>query len=1026
MPILNNSTSTSTGKKTEDLKTGAEKGGRVKPPFVQASKIRLPTVTPAKKSTTNATAGTTGTAISMEGYVEPNPEDIIVIASDNESDTINENEIESHGDDKKTSGDVNTTEPEKNNKEQEDSEKETQKQNKNEKSNENNKKKEENNNNMKETNRNTDSIGNMTGTGSEKTDTDSNTKTGSTAPTIYMPFHDFKNWDLEHPPKLVSQFWMEHPKVVNEAMKHWIYTNIEVAIPYKWNAVDYVCNNRFKPREAKKGEKYKEMTMLDVVELCEAFIIHPKKRHNNLKGDEKSVKYSPNIVKARNDLVKALEKVKKMTADVLAVDRHIEDSKDGNDTYLRKVKIMAANGKRKLKKLKEARDTCEREIRFAIETIEMAVTLKKEAAANKKQSNDDAMRIKRLFAAWNDGEEEEDEDDDLMSITGTDNNTISEHLKTASNEHTNNIGRMLNIEPNQSQISEITSKTSQTASTTVIDPATTIDEVEYSQCDELKIKYNNMMNDNINIEHKHSDVTVLLHPDTMRVLNHDTKEITKIESNELQQSECHRWNSAAKLEIYKSQGVYVKCLRNRPKIIPINALKNNPKVEKLETQLDHIVKQFQAQAQSIINEYTELEVEHMEKKRYLDLETSIKKIIRSHATYILHQEREQQHIKNVLNKNYGNSIDTSLDEACGYTYLLLLTGEACTSLIEWSETSSPVNMMKALTSTLAVPQRLTEEQVQKRAKGETLRIGSMTFLCPNEDVWALAQQTASGLHGLVAEISLGMKSKFYRKIIESKGNHAVRELRYTTDTIDMTAKVSNVLLHASDIETKYKISRNIKSVIQSTVDILVKKNKSIKSTSAALKSKNKTINQNPNATTTNNNRNELDNNKKSEKTKILKQNENSTILKIAARENTQYQQQQQQQHTDDTSTTTTNSNEVAASMRQQRNNIRPPQQYQQQYIQQHNQQYQQPYQQYQQQQQYQFDYNTNEHAYNPEVHWNVRGRGRGRGRGGGRGGGRGRGRGRGYIHGPITSPSKRQNGDHDNYNSYNNKKPKNY
>ena len=539
MSNVNNSTSTSTDKKMKDQRTTAEKDGGLKPPFQQASELELPKVTPFKDKHTVTGTVTTGT-VTMEGYVEPDPndiEDIIEIDSESEYENENvvENIVESSGDDNRNKRHTDPNNKNKNT-EQEETEKRTQKQNKKEKNNENNKNREEDKNNStnKDTNRNDDE----TEADSEKTDTDHSKKTTSTTTTtIFMPFREFKTWDLENPPKLVNQFWMEHPKVVNEAMKHWIYADVEVAVPYKWNAVDYVCDNRFKPREAKKGEKYKELSMLDVVELCEAFIIHPKKRHNNLKGDEKSVKYSPNIVKARSDLVTALEKVKKMTADVLAVDRHIDNSKTGDQAYLRKVKIMAAAGKRKLKKLKEARDTCEREIRFAIETIEMAVTLKKEAAANKKQSNDDAMRIKRLLANWN--EDEEDEEEEHMSSFEEDTNTIPEHLKTSSNKDTNNIGKHVSIEQNQSQISEITSKSNQTTSTIAADPVATIDDVEYSQCDELKIKYNNIMNDNINIEHKHSDVTVLLHPDTMCVLNHDTKEITKIESNELQQVECH-------------------------------------------------------------------------------------------------------------------------------------------------------------------------------------------------------------------------------------------------------------------------------------------------------------------------------------------------------------------------------------------------------------------------------------------------------------------------------------------------------
>ena len=1033
--------------------------GKMILPFVQAQNHNAQMVTPFKNIHSDTT-DTNGTD-ELDGYVNPEPED--------EESTLNP-EDEKVDDDDDDDEDINVTESasdetrdntvdltnDKNNTEEEENEKSNENKNKNGKSNEN-----------KNKNRNGEPI---TTTETEKSNAEGNTDTDSTVAgdgsistkssksdiinnklsakarlerDQLMSFYLFKKWDLEHPPKLVSQFWMEHPKVVVEAMKHWIYADITVPIPYRWNAVDYSCTNMCKePRKAKKGEHYIEMTMIQVVDLCEAFIRHPRTReHKKFSGDEKYVKYSPIIVKSKSELVAAELQVKKTTADVLSVDRAAKEAEGGDPNYLKKIRLLACKGKRKLVKLKQIRDNCSRNLRFAVETIQTSVTLAAEKATNEKQSVNDKARLQQLFDTWN------DDDDELSSALDDQTNDTPPSLKTTNSKDTRNkgINGSITIERNPSQVSELTSKTNQVPAAIDDEPAFTIADVEYSPCTELKDKYINFMNDNIDIDHKHVDVTVLLLPETMCVLTHSTKEITKIESNELQQSELRRWNSACKLEIHQSKGVFVKCLRNRPTIIPIDALKNDSKVNNLETQLDHTVKQFQVQAQAIINEYTELEVQYMEKKRRLDLETSLKKIIRSHTTYILHQDMEKQRIKNVLSRDYGNSVDTSLDEACGFTYLLLLTGKACTALTEWTEENSTVNMMNALTTTLAVPQRLTEKQVQERAKGTTLRIGNMTFLCPNKDVWSLAQESAEGLHDLVAEISLGMKTKFYKKIIESKGNHAVRELRYTTSTIDMTAKVSNVLLHAADTETKLNISRYRKKMIQSAVDILVKRNKGIKSSSAALKSKNKTINEKPaalksknkttnekpNAVTTNlknpyatpvSAKNpEINKSKKAEKTNSLNKNDQSTIQKTAAKEKSKRQQQQQQQQDETSSITSRTSFAVAATQREQRKE----QQFNQHRQQHHQHQQPRPYQQranfdydndYNNNNDYEYEYNNNNYNHEP---YHGRGRGRGRGRGG-RGG---RGGGRGYM--PSQSSSgKRYNEEYDNYDNH--KRSKNY
>jgi hypothetical protein len=64
----------------------------------------------------------------------------------------------------------------------------------------------------------------------------------------------------------------------------------------------------------------------------------------------------------------------------------------------------------------------------------MAVTLKKEAAANEKQSVNNAARLQRLFETWKD---DEDEDEELMTSPDDQTNNTSTCLKTANSTDIN-------------------------------------------------------------------------------------------------------------------------------------------------------------------------------------------------------------------------------------------------------------------------------------------------------------------------------------------------------------------------------------------------------------------------------------------------------------------------------------------------------------------------------------------------------------------------------------------------------------
>jgi hypothetical protein len=119
-----------------------------------------------------------------------------------------------------------------------------------------------------------------------------------------MTYNEFKKWDLENNlPGLVNNFWMTHPQVIFMGMSYWLHYNVDIKVPFKWNAVDFQCPYTKPPIVAPKGNHYKEMTMIEVIEKCQEFIATPtKKGRNTASFKENAIKYPPKVVKLRKQV----------------------------------------------------------------------------------------------------------------------------------------------------------------------------------------------------------------------------------------------------------------------------------------------------------------------------------------------------------------------------------------------------------------------------------------------------------------------------------------------------------------------------------------------------------------------------------------------------------------------------------------------------------------------------------------------------------------------------------------------------
>ena len=99
-----------------------------------------------------------------------------------------------------------------------------------------------------------------------------------------------------------------------------------MAIPYRWHQMGYNGDDFFEPpKQPKKEEKYEELTIFDMVKMCEAYISNDwSDKHK--KGSELA-RYPKNIADVKRDLVTIEETITKAKSNVTMIDQRMVELK---------------------------------------------------------------------------------------------------------------------------------------------------------------------------------------------------------------------------------------------------------------------------------------------------------------------------------------------------------------------------------------------------------------------------------------------------------------------------------------------------------------------------------------------------------------------------------------------------------------------------------------------------------------------------------------------------------------------------
>jgi hypothetical protein len=665
---------------------------------------------------------------------------------------------------------------------------------------------------------------------------------GTVATWETMSEKQWESWDLDNPPGENHKFWLLDAKIIKHAIQHWIYEDVKIIIPYNWYPVTFSCNRKYPPKRPNADQKViRRGTMLECYDQCTKYI-NKFQNYPNETNIEKQIIYTPSLSKPKKLLREIDEENKELIKTMTSMQNNkAKFRKQGNIAKANSASLIFIKKRKRQQLLATIMQNALSAEKKAYQTIEAAIDYRRELEneqldAKAQELEDELIFIKELKELENDNMESNREINSVLA-----NNTI-DSPQNVINTNQKQLGLLQNNmnenNMNENELNEVTilsqnstlSSVGQDQSTTTREPAVAVVDVYFSKDTELRDKYNNMKIKNINWEDKTKrELTVNIDPSTMSTLNRDTKEAAKVISNLLQLTEAKRWSSICTKDIYSKEGMLMKCVKTRPTLQTIDELKHSYKCKQISTALDVIVEQYQQKAQKELNKYTELEINYHGEQRFIILEEKLRYLVRLQTTKIvtefIEQKRMQMLVQGIANRN-----PITCDEVCGFAYLFLLTGRTCAALSDWADLTNE-EMMNKLTSTLKYPERILEKT---KDKSNSIKIGTLNVKRPNDDTWTVATSIAADLQELVAEMTLGSKTKFYNSIIEEKGLKAVRDLRYTRETIEKSARVSDILKNAKDIKNVIELDKWKKDTVKSIIGQIHKKQNALTRYSKAL------------------------------------------------------------------------------------------------------------------------------------------------------------------------------------------------
>lgn len=344
-------------------------------------------------------------------------------------------------------------------------------------------------------------------------------------------------------------------------------------------------------------------------------------------------------------------------------------------------------------------------------------------------------------------------------------------------------------EDNSSVVSAITQTTITETLPCITTPVTKIADVDITMQSVVMKRYASIVgipiNNTIDNSTCNMNLLVEVEPEICTCfLDPDTKRLTKITSNKIQDKEIKVWNVATNLVLYKPDGdnsLNRSPLRYRPNVTASPAFKDSVKMTDQQTQLNQIYDAAKKKAQLVVNTGIESEQEHQEKEKLTIIQTNRKRILRSDLIMVVSLIETEMKVKDTLKKitkDRKNPLKNHYDQIVGFAWILLITGDANQALQEWAGIESATDLIVLLLTKQAIPARTVTTEIY------TFRIGALYFKFPYKEVRTTAQWIVKDLSMTLIAGIYDPKKRMYDVLIFAKVRAQFKKWSMNTNIID--------------------------------------------------------------------------------------------------------------------------------------------------------------------------------------------------------------------------------------------------
>jgi len=300
-------------------------------------------------------------------------------------------------------------------------------------------------------------------------------------------------------------------------------------------------------------------------------------------------------------------------------------------------------------------------------------------------------------------------------------------------------------------------------------------------------------------------------------LNRDTKEACKLGANKLHQAELDVWNTKNVLETYRKPGMFMGSIQLKANLNVIEPLRHDTVCIGLVEEMTKERMEYQQRAQNLLNRYSVQKYTYYKCKlldTFQDVMFDILQLRARWTTPVMDKQilakmmdYDEDDFANEEPKDTETDAKTNMNDASGFAYLLILTGNAATALKSWGKFKTTAIMLERLTKRLRYPIK-QQIDVSKTFPFECIRFGKNAYKKPNHNTWKLAKSMATELERYTVAITLRMKTSFYMQVVRSKCKKGAAIYQNRGEAVARTADVSDIVKRSPEGSNKELIEFN--------------------------------------------------------------------------------------------------------------------------------------------------------------------------------------------------------------------------